>query len=311
MDVPTRHRSSGALRYCAREFTGAEIEEIRAIITSGEYPTRSAISREVCRRLNWYKPDGGPKQVSCSVALLRMQRDGLVDLPPPTRVASRPGIPTFTDASDPGPLLEGTRGDLGPLRLIRVARPTDSRLWNEVIARHHYLGYRPLAGAQLRYLVYAGQRLVAALGFGAAAWRILDRDDFIGWDDAQRVARLPLVVNNARFLIMPSIKVRFLASSLLAQIARQLPDDWERVYCYRPLLLETFVECDRFAGTSYRAANWIFIGETTGRGKLDRHNNRTTKTYKSIWLHPLDRRFREMLCAPLVQLAAPARSGRP
>ena len=310
MDAPTSGRGSAPLRYCAREFTGAEIDEIRAVIASGEYWSRSAISREVCRRLNWYKPDGGPKQVSCSVALLRMQRDGLLELPPPARAPSRPRIPTFTEASDPGPLLEGTRGDLGPLRLVRVARPTDSRLWNEVIARHHYLGYRPLPGAQLRYLAYAGERLLAALGFGAAAWRVLDRDDFIGWNDAQRVARLHLVVNNARFLILPSIKVRFLASSLLAQVARQLPADWESVYCYRPQLLETFVECDRFAGTSYRAANWIFVGETMGRGKLDRHHNRTAKIFKSIWVYPLDRSFRETLCAPLVQASAPERGGR-
>ncbi len=307
MEKPARNRGAGPLRYCAREFTRAEIEEIRAIIASGKYPSRKAIAREVCQRLDWYKPDGGPKTVSCSVAMLRMQRDGLLELPAPQRAPSRPGIPTFTSASDPGPLLEGTRADLGPLQLVRVVRPADSRLWNEVIARHHYLGYRPLAGAQLRYLAYAGDRLLGALGFGAAAWRVLDRDDFIGWDDAQRVARLHLIVNNARFLVMPSVKVRFLASSLLAQVARQLPDDWERAYCYRPQLLETFVECDRFAGTSYRAANWIFVGETMGRGKLDRYHS-TAKTYKSIWLYPLNRRFREALCAPLPQ-RTPLRSG--
>ncbi len=170
------------------------------------------------------------------------------------------------------------------------------------LARHHYLGSRPLAGAQLRYLVYAEQRLLAALGFGAAAWRLLDRDDFIGWDDAQRLARLHLVVNNSRYLIMPSVKVRMLSSSILAQVARQLPRDWEQTYHYRPVLLETFVECDRFRGTSYAAANWSFIGETTGRGKFDRHHS-SPKTFKSIWVYPLHRRFRDILCAPLPDTA--------
>lgn len=149
-----------------------------------------------------------------------MVRDGLL---PPRR---RREPPAFTNASDAGPVLEGTRDDLGSLRLLRVSTVADSRLWNEVIARHHYLGHRPLVGAQMRYLIYAGQRLLAALGFASAAWRVLDRDDFIGWDDAQRLACLRLIVNNARFLIMPAVKVRLLASSILGQVTRQLPLDW-------------------------------------------------------------------------------------
>lgn len=304
MATSARSGSSGSFRYCAREFTPGELVEIRALIASGQCANRAALAREVCRRLNWYKVGGGLKVVSCSVALLRMQRDNLLELPAPTRPRPPRHIPCFTAASDPGPLLEGSRGDLGPLHLLRVASRADSRLWNEVMARHHYLGYQPLAGAQLRYLVYAGDRLLAALGFGAAAWRVLDRDDFIGWNDAQRVARLHLIVNNARFLIMPAVRVQFLASSLLAQAARQLPRDWQAVYGYRPLLLESFVECDRFSGTAYRAANWLFVGETTGRGKLDR-DHKTPKTFKSIWCYPLDRRFRRLLCAPLPPAAAP------
>ncbi|EQD32527.1 hypothetical protein B1A_19464, partial [mine drainage metagenome] len=163
-------------------FTPSEIADIRAVIASGEHPTCAAVAREVCRRLNWRKPDDGLKQSSCRSALSRMERDGLVRLPPRMRGQSRAYTPTRTAAGDPGPLLEGSRGDLGRLRIVRVRPGDDSHLWNEVIARHHYLGYRPLVGAQLRYLVYAEQRLLAALGFAAAAWRVLDRDDFIGWN---------------------------------------------------------------------------------------------------------------------------------
>jgi len=288
-------RQEQSLRYGARDFTRGEVANIRALIASGQGSSAAVLAREVCRRLDWRRPDGELHEAACRGALTRMVRDGL--LPP----WPRRGLPAFTGASDAGPLLEGTRGDLGPLALIRVSTMADSRLWTEVIARHHYLGYRPLVGAQLRYLIYAGQRLLAALGFASAAWRVLDRDDFIGWDDAQRLARLRLVVNNARFLIMPAIRVRRLASSILGQVTRQLPLDWERVYGYKPVLAETFVESDRFSGTSYRAANWEFIGETTGRGKFDRYRTHA-KTYKSIWLYPLDRRYREILCAPLTPL---------
>jgi len=285
-----------SVRYCARDFTLSDLATIRTIIASPQNRTRAAIARAVCRDFNWLKPDGGLKTMSCTVALLRMQADGLIELPPPAHPAPpAPRPPEFTAASDPGPVLMGSRGDLGPLELVRVARPAQSRLWHELISRHHYAGYCRLAGAQLRYLVYADGRLLAALGFGAAAWSVFDRDEFIGWTPQQREARLHLIVNNARLLILPWVKVRFLASSLLGAVARQLPDDWEAIYRYRPLLLETFVECDRFAGTSYRAANWRCVGETVGRGKLDRLHNRPTTSFKSVWVYPLHRHFREIL----------------
>ncbi len=188
------------------------------------------------------------------------------------------------------------RGDLGPLELRPVRQPAQSRLWNELIARYHYAGYARLPGAQVRYLAYADNRLLAALGFGAAAWRLYDRDAFIGWSDEQRATRLHLVANLARFLICPWVKVRCLASSLLAQAARQLPADWQARYAYRVLLLETFVECDRFAGTCFRAANWTCVGQTQGRRKLDRHHLRD-KPIKDVYLYLLHRRFRDHLCS--------------
>ena len=150
----------------------------------------------------------------------------------------------------------------------------------------------------MRYLVTSQRRVLAVVGFGASAWKAAPRDRFIGWSVAQREARLQLVVNNARFLILPWVQVRNLASTVLARSSRRLPDDWQARYGYRPLLLETFVQSDRFAGTSYRAANWTHVGQTQGRGKLDVH-----KTYalprKDIWLYPLRRDFRRRLCAPL------------
>jgi hypothetical protein len=288
-----------SVRYCGRNFTLQDLEDIRAIIAVPEKPPRSAIAEAVCRRLHWLKPDGGLKVMSCSVALQRMHADGWIDLPPPRHRGPTPHkAPLLTAASAPQPPLEGTRGDLGPLELRLVREPRQSRLWHELIARYHDAGPCRLAGAQLRYLVYADGRLLAALGFGAAAWRVYDRDAFIGWSDEQRATRLHLVVHLARFLICPWVKVKFLASSILAQAARQLPRDWQARYAYRIQLLETFVACDRFGGTSFRAANWTCVGETVGRGKRDRLHHQPTTSFKSVWVYPLDPRFRQVLCAP-------------
>ena len=147
-------------------------------------------------------------------------------------------------------------------------------------------------------LVTSQRRVLAVVGFGASAWKAAPRDRFIGWSVAQREARLQLVVNNARFLILPWVQVRNLASTVLARSSRRLPDDWQARYGYRPLLLETFVQSDRFAGTSYRAANWTHVGQTQGRGKLDVHRTHALPR-KDIWLYPLRRDFRRRLCTPL------------
>ena len=155
---------------------------------------------------------------------------------------------------------------------LRLLRPADlrSRLWNEFVERYHYLGYRPLPGAQQRYFVHAAAGLLLALaGFGAAAWRTATRERFVGWDPPTRQRYLPLVVNHARYLIVPWICLPSLASHLLACLQRQLPGDWQRRYGIRPVLLETFCETTRYAGTCYRAANWAHLGQTQGRGKLD------------------------------------------
>ncbi len=287
-----------ALRYCGREFTEGELDRIRQIIADPQMAGRCAISRAVCTALGWRKPDGGLKEVSCRVALLRMEADGLLHLPPARPAPPRFDATFFSRSSAPGPEVTGSRGDLGEVRLVCATGTAETRLWNELVFRYHYLGHQPPVGANLRYLAYAGNQLLAALGFGAAAWTLAPRDSFIGWMPAQRQARLHLVANNFRLLVLPWVNVRFLASSLLAQAARELPRDWTARYGFAPLLLEAFVETGRFRGTCYAAANWRYVGETQGRGKLDRLN-RPNRPPKAIWLYPLDRRFRDVLTAPL------------
>jgi len=181
------------------------------------------------------------------------------------------------------------------LHLELVTDRSQSHLWNEYIDRYHYLGYQPLPGAQLRYFAKANNHIVALLGFGAATWKTAPRDRFIGWTAEQRKRKLQLVANNARFLILPWVHCRNLASKLLGMTTRRLADDWLQRYGYRPMLLETFVEIPRFRGTCYKASNWIYLGETQGRGKLD-FQHKAPLPQKSIWVYPLVKNFRHQLC---------------
>ena len=283
------------VRYCGRLFTAEEMECIRRLLASEPKLNRAQLSRRVCSELHWLRPDGRSKEMSCRVAMLRMQRDGLITLPPPQKGnGNGRRRPRLTAASDPKTPLSLSASELGSLVLRPVDTPPDSALWNELIERYHYLGYEPLPGAQVRYLIFGRGYLLAALGFGAAAWKVAPRDQFIGWTTDQRRANLHRIVNNARFLILPWVTVRNLASRILAASAKRLPRDWKNRYGYRPCLLETFVERDRFRGTCYRAANWIYAGDTQGRGKLDRQH-RGLSTVKHIYLYPLRKDFRHRL----------------
>jgi hypothetical protein len=259
-------------------------------------PNRAQLSRQVCEQLDWRKPDGGLKEMSCRVALLRMERDGLLRLPPPICTnGNGKSYGRRTPAADARAPFCTPVAELTDLALDLIANKPDSHLWNEYIDRYHYLGFQPLPGAQLRYFARARGEIVGLLGFGAAAWTTAPRDQFIGWTREQRRARLHLVVNNARFLIPPWITSRHLASCLLGMVARRIPEDWARRYGYRPVLLETFVELDRFKGTCYKAANWTCLGKTTGRGKLG--DNNPAGPIKTVWIYPLACNFRDQLIA--------------
>ena len=241
----------------------------------------------------WLKPDGKLKDMSCRVAMLRMDRDGLIKLPPPTRVNQPVKTIKVTSATDPQKTVTSPVHQLPPLQLQLVTKST-SGLWNEYIQRYHYLGYSPLPGAQLRYFITAGNQTIALTGFGAAAWQTKLRDQFIGWNQNERKKNLHLITNNARFLILPWIQSKNLASRVLSLTTQLLPDDWETKYNIRPVLMESFVQKDRFAGTCYKAANWIKVGETKGRGKLG-PAGKISVPIKDIWVYPLDKNFRVLL----------------
>jgi hypothetical protein len=243
--------------------------------------------------VQWLKPDGKLKEMSCRVAMLRMHRDGLLVLPPPTHTKGRLKKIVFTSATDPHSPVVRSVDQLPQLRLQMVSKTT-SALWNEYIERYHYLGYMPLPGAQLRYFITAEKQIVALTGFGAAAWQTAPRDQFIGWNHDQRKKNLGLIINNARFLILPWVKLKNLASKILSLSVRQLPGDWEEKYNIRPVLLESFVQKDRFTGTCYKAANWTNVGQTKGRGKLG-PPGKISVPIKDIWVYPLNKKFRTLL----------------
>jgi hypothetical protein len=284
------------VRYCGRDFSAADLAVIRTLAAT--LPTRRAIADAVCDALDWQRPDGHRKDMSARVALLRMADDGLVSLPAPrnTNGNGRISRRLEPDAELP-PAVVASLSELGRIELVVVDTPASSKRWRTLIATHHYLGYTPFAGAQLRYLVETSWGTVAALGFAASAWKCAPRDAHIGWDAPTRGARLHLVVGNARFLILPHVRVANLASAVLARAARRLCSDWQTTYGYAPVLLETFVETGRFSGASYRAANWLHVGRTTGRGKLDRYHEHALPV-KDVYLYPLHRGYRRILTAP-------------
>ena len=282
-------------KLCGRALSAADVQTIRREIRLADPPIRSEIARRVCRALAWTNALGEPKLMSARVGLLRLHRAGIIELPAPTG-GNGNGRPLKQAPEDwpPEHPLGGSVGALSGLRLSPVTDKSASRLWNGLIERYHYLGYTPLPGAQVRYLIESDQGLLGALGFGAAAWKVASRDRWIGWDRQAREAHLGRVLNNARFLLLPWVQVKNLASRVLALAAAQVVEDFAARYGERPVLLETFVETPRHQGTCYRAANWRYVGETQGRGKCD-VSHRAALPRKAVYVYPLTVDFRRSL----------------
>ena len=288
-------RAPGSARFSGRDFTGEELAAIRSWLAPAKL-CREQLARRVCQEFGWLNPQGKLKTMSCKVALLRMERAGLIVLPPPLNPSpnrrTKPGAEFLLPLPE-SPLALSAK-QLRQVRLEVVQTKAERALYHQHLQQHHYLGAGSMAGAQLRYLARSGGAVVGALGFGASAWLVAGRDRFLGWSDTARRRRLHLVVNNNRFLILPWVRTPNLASRLLALASRRLGADWLERYGYSPVLLETFVEQERFPGTCYRAANWVEVGTTKGRGKLEK-NHQTILPLKHILLYPLHKNFRAIL----------------
>lgn len=275
-----------------------DVELIRQLIVAEGAQGRSHLSNRLCELWNWRQPNGRYRQIACRDLLRRLEAKGLIQLPPPLSGARRAGyqnttrLPEFWDTV---PLTGALAQFRSRITLELVREPAHARVFAGLIGAYHYLGYQQPTGAQLKYLAWYGQRPIACLSFGPAAWKLASRDAYIGWSAPTRQARLDWVVNNDRFLIVPGVEIRYLASHLLAAGLRRLRADWQRVYGHDVVLAETFIEADRFRGSCYAAANWVCLGQTKGRGRNDRTYARALPV-KTVWVHPLRADFRAILC---------------
>ena len=292
---------AASLHFKDRTFSASEVELIADVVSRFSGLSRQELSNTVCELLAWQRPNGGLKTWECKELLVELERAGHLRLPP-LRATGRPrGSRTrvpHTARGELQPPLRGTLRDVSPVALKLVQCDEDRLFWRELVGRYHYLGHSVPFGAHLRYLIEVARprpQVVGCLQLSSPAWKMAPRDRWIGWSDAQRREHLQRVVNNSRFLLLPWVQVRYLASSVLAQAARELPTHWERAYGVRPLLLETLVEVDRHRGTCYRAANWIELGVTQGRGRMDREKKRTGACPKTVFVLPLVRQARRAL----------------
>jgi hypothetical protein len=280
-----------------RDFTEAELALVREVVALFSRLSRKELAATLCEHLGWATPAGRLKVESCLELLSKLEAEGEIKLLPKARRAKRKeSAPLLSERTDPpGRELAGELWEFEPVRVEPAQDKEGMWLWNEYIQRYHPLGYRRPFGAHQRYfIVCGGGELLGCISFAASAWAVEARDRWIGWSHADRSRRLHLVVNNNRFLIFPWVKVKNLASRVLALAVRRIRDDWQARYGYRPVLLETFVDL-RHTGTCYRAANWIELGQTAGRGRMDRHT-RYLSTPKRIYVYPLVREFRAVLC---------------
>lgn len=288
--------------FCGRVVGRAKLSEINEIVSACRGLSRTELANTVCELFSWKRPTGKLKTVECRQFLEHLESKGVIKLPD-CKKGRPPGIKTRVERSDRGKpqgIISGKAGQFAPLSLRIVKTKAERELWYEYIDRYHYLGYHLPFGAQLRYFIETGKeekRVLGCLQFSSPAWKMAPRDKWIKWNDKQRKQNLQKIVNNSRFLILPWVKIKNLASSVLALAVRALSDDWEMNYGYRPVLLETLVDQGRFKGTCYKAANWIYVGTTTGRGRMDRENKRQGMSPKEIYVYPLTPRFRQELLA--------------
>ena len=280
---------------CGRYFTSQEISDIQETVRTFSRLSWFELVQTICEHLEWVTPAGRNKVDSCAKALTKLQAQRLLKLPPKRGVPRGKEKVTVSTLTDPEAELVGTVRDFGPIEVQPTTTTELMRLWNEYVERYHRLHYKRPFGAHQRYfIVDKSRRRLGCLLFASSAWALAERDRWIGWTERDRQLRLNLVVANTRFLIFPWAHIKNLASTALSLAAKRIRQDWQSRYGYGPVLLETFVEPDHYRGVSYQAANWIRLGVTTGRGRMDRRT-KYLSTPKLIYVYPLVEDFRAFL----------------
>lgn len=281
-----------------RYFSDKDLKDIKEMVRLFPKLSRTELAGTICEYIGWFTATGQPKIDSCYQLFNKLEGDGQITLPPRAKSSAKKEKKkiTFSSATEAGLPVEGTVSDLEPLTLKPLRDSKENRLWNEYVHRYHTLGYKRPFGAHQRYFIFSekAEKPLGCILFAAAAWALFPRDQWIGWDTLDRHFRLQLILNNSRFLIFPWVRVKNLASKALSLAAKRVREDWYQRYGYRPVLLETFVDTEKYHGTCYQAANWIYLGQTKGRGRMDR-NNEKTLSCKAIYVYPLTGDFRAFL----------------
>lgn len=283
-------------KYRGQVYSTKQIAFIKQLIEDNPEDSRRALSKKLCLAWNWVQKNGALRDMVCRSFMLELHRAGLIQLP----AKKRNTINNLAVRKKPAPVqidctpIECALSALGPIAFTQVRYQADEGLCNSLIEQYHYLGYVQPVGEHLKYLISAQGRPVACMTFSSAPRHIGCRDQFIGWRKETRLNNLHLMAYNSRFLILPWVKVRYLASHLLSQAAKRLSDDWQALYNHPVYYLETFVDTERYTGTCYYAANWQFLGKTTGRGKNDQ-TNKVNRSIKDVLGYPLAKDFRRKL----------------
>ena len=284
------------LKYRGRAITAESILYIRELIAAHPHASRRALSTKLCEAWQWKQVNGVWCDMVCRGLLLMLHRAGQIALPPVSYMRHNP----LAKRARPAPLridrtpIEGRLRDLPSIEFQQVRRTAEEPLFNSLIEEHHYLGYEQPVGEHLKYVVWAVSRPIACLAWSSAPRHLGSRDRYLGWSAEARRRNIRFLAYNSRFLILPWVRVEHLASHLLSRIAARISADWQRTYGHPLYFLETFVDPERFRGTCYRAANWIVLGKTTGRGKQS-NSYVPNRSIKEVLGYPLTKRFRELL----------------
>lgn len=286
------------IKYRGRVATTSDVAFINKLIRDNPHDSRRALSVKLCKAWNWIQPNGALKDMVCRGFMLELHRAGYIQLPAKKRTPNNP----LTNRRIPDSIsIDNTSFSTSlkqvlPLEFCQIRRSGKEKIFNSLMDRYHYLGYCQPVGEHLKYIVYANKRPVACLAFSSAPRHIGCRDRFIGWDKHTRQKNISLMAYNTRFLILPWIEIKYLASHILSQISKILPKDWLSFYRHPVYYLETFVDTEQgYKGTCYKAANWIYVGKTTGRGKNDQ-TRKPNRSIKDVYGYPLVKDFREKLC---------------
>jgi hypothetical protein len=282
--------------YRGRVVTREDIVFLRQFIAENSQLSRRKLSAKVCEVWDWRQPNGALRDMVCRGLLLMLHRAGEIQLPEVRFVPRNPLIDRQRPALmllDTTPVI-ATVNALRPVEVQQVRRTGDEPLFNSLMEHHHYLGYEQPVGEHLKYLIWTHGRPIACMAWSSAPRHLASRDRFVGWNQQARKRNIRFIAYNTRFLILPWIQAPHLASHILSRVTTTLSQDWERMYGHPIWFAETFIDPERFRGTCYRAANWILLGRTTGRGKDDL-THRQNRSIKEVYGLPLTRKFRELL----------------